>query len=106
MRDYLKKLNKENSLTETAQIKVYMSRLKGYGMEINRYYPESIRKVSKEGIWELRPGGSRVFFFHYDGKKIILLHAYKKQGQKAPPSEIEKAVNEMKDYKRRNQGGK
>ena len=32
---------------------------------------------------------------------IILLHAYRKESQKAPEHEIEKAISEMNDYKRR-----
>lgn len=103
--DFLHKLYEENNLTEAARIKAYLERLRMHGMEINRYYSNTIRKVSNEGIWELRPGGNRVFFFHFEGKRIVLLHAYRKHGQKAPPSEIKQAENERKDYLRRKTHG-
>ena len=99
--DFLKNLEKENRGTEVARIKAYVDRLKMHGMKINSVYPRTIRKVSDEGVWELRPGGNRVFFFHYADNKFVLLHAYQKQSQKAPPSEIKQAENEMKDYLRR-----
>ena len=100
--DFLDKLQKKNRLTEATQINAYINRLKIHGMQINSYYPHAIRKVSDNGVWELRPGGNRVFFFHFTGEKLVLLHAYHKHSQKAPPSEIKKAENEMKDYQRRN----
>lgn len=99
--DYLKKLAKDNKVKEAAQIRAYLERLKMYGMGINNYYPHTIRKVSNKGVWELRPGGNRVFFFHYVNNTIVLLHAYQKQSQKAPASELQQAENEMDDYLRR-----
>lgn len=101
--DFLHTLYKEGKVTEVAQIKTYLDRLSQHGMGINNYYPKTIRKVSDKdkGIWELRPGGNRVFFFHFTKNKIVLLHGYQKHSQKAPPSEIRQAENEMKDYLRR-----
>lgn len=101
-RDFLETLYKEGKETEAAQIKAYVERLRLHGMGINNYYPRTIRKVSKKGIWELHPKGNRVFFFHFDDKRIVLLHGYQKKSQKAPHSQIEQAENEMNDYKRRN----
>ena len=100
-RDFLDTLYKEGKDKEAAQIKAYIERLRQHGMGINDYYPRTIRKVSKEGVWELRPGGNRVFFFHFEKKKIVLLHGYQKQSQKAPSMQIKQAENEMNDYKRR-----
>ena len=99
--DFLDKLQKENRSTEAARIWAFINRLKIHGMQINSYYPHSIRKVSDKGVWELRPGSNRVFFFHFTGEKFVLLHAYHKHSQKAPPSEIRQAEDEMKDYQRR-----
>ncbi len=98
--DFLKKLTKQGKTRDVAQIKSYGKRLEEHGMAVNNIYPKTIRNMG-EDIYELRPGGNRVFFFYFEDNKFVLLHAYEKHGQKAPRNEIEKAINEMKDYKRR-----
>jgi phage-related protein len=103
VKEYLKNLQNENKLTELSQIDTFIERLQMHGMGVNSIYPHTIRKESPKGIWELRPGGNRVFFFHFTGEKFVLLHAYKKQSQQTPPSEIRQAEKEMKDYLRRTQ---
>jgi phage-related protein len=50
------------------------------------------------GIWELRPKDHRVFFFGWEGNKIVLLHAFRKDTQKTPQREIERAEREMNDW--------
>jgi len=102
VKEYLEKLAKESKKREIAQIQLYVGRLEDHGMAVNNTYPETIRKI-QDDIYELRPGKHRVFFFYFTGNKIILLHAYRKHGQKAPKTEITKAINEMRDHKRRNQ---
>ena len=99
--DFIKDLTRKNKVREIAQINLYLDRLCRYGMQINNYYPESIRKM-QDDVYELRPGGNRVFFFYFKDNQIVLLHAYKKHGRKAPTNQIQNAVNEMKDHKRRN----
>lgn len=44
------------------------------------------------GLWELRPGPHRVFYFLHTGRRFILLHAFRKQGQKTPAREIATAT--------------
>jgi phage-related protein len=46
-------------------------------------------------LWELRPGPNRIFYFAQAGRQFVLLHAYRKQGQKAPAREIAIAVKRM-----------
>lgn len=50
------------------------------------------------GIWELRPKDHRVFFFGWEGSKIVLLHTFRKNTQKTPQREIEQAEKEMNDW--------
>ncbi len=95
----MQKLAKGSKEKELAQIILYKNRLAEYGMAVNSTYPETIRKL-RDDVYELRPGPNRVFFFYHTGSKLVLLHAYRKHGQKTPPSEIDKAVKEMKDHKR------
>ena len=94
--DYVRELEKNSKHREIAQIWLYIGYLSEYGFAVNNHFPETIRKVQGD-LYELRPGSNRVFFFHVVGNRIVLLHAYKKQSQKAPKKEIEKAEREMKD---------
>lgn len=50
------------------------------------------------GIWELRPGDYRIFFFGWQGNKIVLLHSFRKKGRKTPVNEIAQAHKEMADW--------
>src|SRR4051812_42131649 len=42
-------------------------------------------------VWELKPGNQRLFYVVIDGPTLVIVHAYKKQSQKAPKQEIETA---------------
>ncbi|MBI5198373.1 MAG: type II toxin-antitoxin system RelE/ParE family toxin [Nitrospirae bacterium] len=48
-------------------------------------------------LWELRISRHRVFYVIIDAEMMVLLHAYKKQGQKAPAHELETALRRMKE---------
>jgi phage-related protein len=56
----------------------------------------SFRQIDGK-LWEIRPSQQRVFYVVVDGPEMVLLHAYKKQGQKAPRNEIEIARKRMRD---------
>jgi len=51
-----------------------------------------------DGIWELRPKDQRILFFGWHENKIVLLHSFRKQTQKTPKREIDKAKKEMNDW--------
>lgn len=99
---YIEDMVKKKQEKDLLQIKTYIDRLSEYGMSINNVFPQSIRKLEGD-IYELRPDNHRIVFFYFDGNTFVLLHAFKKQHGKAPPHEIRKAQQEMKDYIRRNQ---
>lgn len=65
------------------------------------YLPDNITKFIDDGIWELRPGCNRIFYFYYDNNTFVLLHHFRKKTNKTPPAEIQKAKNERDDYLRR-----
>ena len=104
VQEYIRKLAKEGKEKEINQIIGYEKRLEEMGMAVNNKYPETIRPI-RNGVYELHPGGNRVFFFYFEDNRFVLLHAYKKHSQKAPKNEIEKAINEMNDHKRRKSNG-
>ena len=61
--------------------------------------PKTIAEHLDDGIWELRPGNNRVFFFFYDEDgTYVLLHQIRKKTQKTPPREIKRAKTERADY--------
>ena len=48
-------------------------------------------------LWELKFAIDRMFYVVISGPELVLLHAYKKQGQKAPLRELDVARRRMKD---------
>ena len=69
-----------------------------------RYVLSSARHIENvDDLWELRPGGDRVFFFLVMRDEYVLLRAFEKKTQKTPSAEIERARREIADYlERRN----
>ncbi|MBS4843196.1 type II toxin-antitoxin system RelE/ParE family toxin [Clostridium sp.] len=49
-------------------------------------------------IWQIRPGGIRIFLFHWKDDKFVLLHSFDKKTQKTPVREIDRAIREMNDW--------
>ena len=78
-----------------------ISLLQDNGYELREPYSKHI----SEGIFELRvkfaSDISRVFYFFYVDKHIILTNGYIKKSQKTPPGEIEKAKKYRADYLQR-----
>jgi len=48
-------------------------------------------------LWELKTPANRIFYVLVSGPEVVLLHAYKKQRQKAPVKEIETAARRMEE---------
>lgn len=48
-------------------------------------------------LWEIRVSRHRLFYVVIAGPILVLLHAYKKQSQKAPRSEIDVANARMRE---------
>jgi phage-related protein len=51
-------------------------------------------------LWEVKVSRHRVFYVLISGPTMVLLHAYKKQAQKAPPRELKVAKQRMKEVLR------
>lgn len=80
------------------QLRFYINMLESLGTRAGEPFVKHIQ----DEIWELRPGTNRVLFFSWYENKIVLLHHFRKTTNKTPKSEIEKAINEIKDWKGRN----
>ena len=48
-------------------------------------------------LWELRPGGNRLFYFLYMERRFVILHGFRKQSMKTPEKEIATALRRMKE---------
>ena len=56
------------------QASLYVELLRQNGTRLN----ENITKHLEEGIWELRPGNNRVFYFFFQDNTFVLLHQFRK----------------------------
>ena len=97
--DFLEELRMKAATNKDARIQhklitLYIQLLQENGTRLN----ENITKHLEDGIWELRPGNNRVFYFFFENDTFVLLHHFRKKSQKTPKREIEKAKNERADY--------
>lgn len=97
--NYLEELREKSSTSKDAriqykQIALYIQLLQDNGTRLQ----DNITKHIDDGIWELRPGNNRVFYFFFKDDTFVLLHHFQKKSQKTPRREIEKAKSERADY--------
>lgn len=97
--DFLEQLRITSSSSKDARIQfnqatLYIQLLQENGTRL----PNNITKHIDEDIWELRPGGNRIFYFSFSHNTIVLLHSFRKKTQKTPRREIEKAKSERDDF--------
>mgnify|MGYP000507300127 FL=1 len=93
----LKAPTNKDARIQHKQASLYIELLQQNGTHMNA----EITKHLDDGIWELRPGNNRVFYFFYQNDTYVLLHQFRKKSQKTPKREIEKAKIERNDYLRR-----
>ena len=98
--EYLKELNRKtdkDSRIKAGKVSDYITMLSEQGTLAGLPYVKHI-----EGdIWELRPLKDRIFFVAWYNGSYVLLHHFRKDTQKTPPREIEKARRELADLKER-----
>lgn len=80
-------------VAERAEVLAVLEDLRRYGLDAPLV---SMRQIRGK-LWELRISRTRIFYVVVIGDTMVLLHAYKKQGQKAPTQEIETASRRMAD---------
>ena len=78
---------------EQAKIRNALRLLQEFGTSLGMPHAKPIQGK----LWELRPGGIRLFYFAYIEKQFVILHGYRKQSQKAPGREIEIALRRMEE---------
>ena len=90
----IKSASNKDARIQHKQASLYLELLQQNGTRLN----DNITKHLEDGIWELRPGNNRVFYFFYENNTFVLLHQFRKKSQKTPKREIEKAKSERIDY--------
>ena len=90
----IKAATSKDARIQHKQASLYIELLQQNGTRLN----ENITKHLEDGIWELRPGNNRVFYFFFQDNTFVLLHQFRKKTQKTPKREIEKAKQERDDY--------
>ena len=90
----IKSVSNKDARIQHKQASLYIELLQQNGTRLN----DNITKHLEDGIWELRPGNNRVFYFFYENNTFVLLHQFRKKSQKTPKREIEKAKSERIDY--------
>ena len=98
----IKAASNKDARIQHKQASLYIELLQQNGTHMN----ENITKHLEDGIWELRPGNNRVFYFFVQDDIFVLLHQFRKKSQKTPKREIEKAKRERDDYLSRKENNK
>ena len=90
----IKAATSKDARIQHKQASLYIELLQQNGTRLN----ENITKHLEDGIWELRLGNNRVFYFFFQDNTFVLLHQFRKKTQKTPKREMEKAKRERDDY--------
>ena len=98
----IKAASNKDARIQHKQASLYIELLQQNGTHMS----ENITKHLEDGIWELRPGNNRVFYFFFRDNIYVLLHQFRKKSQKTPKREIEKAKRERDDYLSRKENNK
>ena len=78
---------------EQAKIRNALRLLQEFGTNLSMPHAKPIQGK----LWELRPGGIRLFYFAYIEQQFVILHGYRKQSQKAPGGEIAIALRRKQE---------
>ena len=97
MQEYLDDLRKTNR-KEHDRLFNKIGLLENLGNQIFLTKGGKISKKLEDDLYELKSDHNRVIYFFFLDNKIVLLHAFRKDKQKTPISQIEKALRERKTY--------
>jgi phage-related protein len=101
LRDFLKKQDQNPAAQAWMNKFDYcVARLRHSGTRVGSKFTKHLR----DGIWELRVGDYRIPFF-LQGNTVVLLHAFYKDTNKTPQSEIKRALKEREEWTRNHEPG-
>ena len=74
----IKSASNKDARIQYKQIVLYIQLLQDNGTRLS----ENVTKHLMDGIWELRPGNNRVFYFCWRGDRFVLLHRFGRNRKK------------------------
>ena len=77
----------------------YVGKLKEFGFAINQRFKRNALKKLRKELYELRVECVRLMLYFDGNDFFVILHGFVKKQQKTPPSEITKALKEIKKWK-------
>jgi len=80
-------------VVEQAKIRNSLRLLQEFGPRLGMAHTKHIQGK----LWELRPGGIRLFYFAYIEQQFVILHCYRKQSMKAPEREITISLKRLQE---------
>lgn len=99
--DYLLTLDAKMRAKAYSEIEL----LEKHGSRLREPYVKPMKGPRYRGIFELRvkfaSDISRIFYFTFRQKTLVLLHGFTKKSEKTPRREIERALRYSEDYERR-----
>jgi len=87
--DYIQQLPKQ----EKARLLEALEQIENHELEAIRV---RFRQIDGK-LWEMKVSAHRIFYVLINADEMVLLHAYRKQGQKLPPNERAVAVKRMNE---------
>jgi phage-related protein len=81
-------------LNEQTKIAAYLDELKNQGHNLRRPMADYI----DEGIYELRPGHNRFFYFFFLRENAVILHALRKKTDKIPSNDLGLCLKRKKEF--------
>jgi phage-related protein len=80
---------------DRAKIRNALRLLREFGVLLKM--PHARPLTGHKPLWELRPGSIRVLYFAHVGRRFVILHAFRKKGQKTPSRHITTAERRLAD---------
>jgi phage-related protein len=87
--DYIQALSKP----ERARVFEALDQIERHGFDAIRV---QFRQIEGK-LWEIKVSSQRILYVVIEREELVLLHAYKKQGQKLPIHERDVAMRRMKE---------
>jgi phage-related protein len=81
---------------ERARVRNHLRLLQEFGTKLGM--PHARPLTGHKRLWELRPGAIRLFYFAHTGRRFIVLHGFRKKGEKTPQRHIAAAERYMANF--------
>ena len=78
---------------DRAKVRNMLRLLREFGVLLKM--PHARPLIGHKPLWELRPGSIRMLYFAHVGRRFVILHAFRKKGQKTPSRHIATAERRM-----------